>query len=121
MSPTHDRTPVTPREPMIAVSSMLDTLALVLAGAVSRYRWGLPPQGAINAALREHSVAPVTELACRVTWYAMLEVVEAQVGEVSITRTDSQALTALVEQLDDAKLTLPGDPRHRRLRFQIAD
>ena len=88
MSPSHGRTPATPREPRISVAGMLDTLALVLFGAVSRYRWGLPPQEAINAALREHPVPPVAELACRVTWYAMLRVVSAHVDDASITRPD---------------------------------
>ena len=41
--------------------------------------------------------------------------------EPAATNGERQALTALVEQLDDAKLTLPGDPRQRRLRFQIAN
>lgn len=89
MSSTHGRTPATPREPMISVASMLDTLALVLFGAVSRYRWGLPPQGAINAALREHPVPPVVELACRVTWYAMLGAVDAHADDTCTTRPDS--------------------------------
>ena len=77
MSPAQDRTPATPREPMITMAGMLDTLALVLHGAVSRYRWGMPPQGAINAALRDRPVPLVTELACRATWYAMLGAVDA--------------------------------------------
>jgi len=70
------------------MASMLDTLALVLVGAVSRYRWGLPTQGAINAALREHSVSPMAELACRVTWCAMLGVDGAHADEGSTTRTN---------------------------------
>lgn len=41
--------------------------------------------------------------------------------EPAASNGERQALTALVEQLDDAKLILPGDPRRRRLRFKIAN
>lgn len=41
--------------------------------------------------------------------------------EPAATNGEREAFTALVEQLADAKLTLPGDPRRRRLRFQIAN
>jgi len=85
MSPTHYDAPTTPREPSITAASMLDTLATVLGGAVSRYRWGMPAQGAINAAVREYPVPLLTELACRATWYAMLEAGEAVGSPVNDT------------------------------------
>jgi hypothetical protein len=40
--------------------------------------------------------------------------------EPAATNGERQALTDLVEQLDDAKLVLPGDPQRRRLRFRVA-
>ncbi|NJM55156.1 MAG: hypothetical protein HC841_03860 [Verrucomicrobiae bacterium] len=89
----------------IACANVESELATTLAPSLSRPREAKKVLANLFAAPGSIRVSPRT---IRVTL------------EPAATNGERQALTNLVEQLDDAKLVLPGDPQRRRLRFRIA-